>query len=113
MNRRDDSHRVIDMLRYAELAIAVLDGDSLEQLSQDVVKSAALSKFVENVGEAAFKSDSGTLVRYPQVDWPRMIGMRHRLVHEYYNIRLDILHDVIVNYLPPLIEDLGASGRLS
>ncbi|MYC32499.1 MAG: DUF86 domain-containing protein [Chloroflexi bacterium] len=113
MNRRDDSHRVIDMLRYAELAIAVLDGDSLEQLSQDVVKSAALSKFVENVGEAAYKSDPGTLARYPQVDWPRMIGMRHRLVHEYYNIRLDILHDVIVNYLPPLIEDLGGSGRLS
>jgi len=79
----------------------------------DVVKSAALSKFVENVGEAAYKSDSNTLARYPQVDWPHMIGMRHRLVHEYYNIRLDILHDVIVNYLPPLIEDLGGTGRIS
>lgn len=113
MRRRDDTDRLNDMLRYTELAVVVLDGDGLEQLEQDVVKSAALSKFVENVGEAAYKSDPGTLVRYPQVDWPRMIGMRHRLVHEYYNIRLDILHDVIVNYLPPLIEDLGGSGRLS
>lgn len=113
MRRRSDIDRLNDMLRYAELAIVVLDGDGLEQLELNVVKSAALSKFVENVGEAAYKSDPGTLARYPQVDWPRMIGMRHRLVHEYYNIRLDILHDVIINYLPPLIEDLGGSGRVS
>ena len=59
MNRRDDSHRIIDMLRYAELAIVVLDGDTLDQLRQNVVKSAALSKFVENVGEAAYKSEAG------------------------------------------------------
>ena len=111
MNRRDDSHRIIDMLRYAELAIVVLNGDSLEQLQRNVVKSAALSKFVENVGEAAYKSEAGTLAQYPQVDWPRLIGMRHRLVHEYYNIRFDILHDVILNYLPSLIEHLGGTGR--
>ena len=106
MRRRDDIDRLNDMLRYAELAIVVLDGDSLEQLEQNVIKSAALSKFVENVGEAAYKSEPGTLAQYPQIDWPRLIGMRHRLVHEYYNIRLDILHDAIVNYLPALIRDL-------
>lgn len=111
MNRRDDSHRITDMLRYAELAIVVLDGDSLEQLERSVIKSAALSKFVENVGEAAYKTADSTLARYPQVDWPRLIGMRHRLVHEYYNIRLDILHDVIVNYLPALIAELTGLGR--
>lgn len=113
MRRRDDTDRLNDMLRYAELAVVILDGDSLEQLEQNVVKSAALSKFVENVGEAAYKSEPGALAGYPQVDWPRMIRMRHRLVHEYYNIRLDILRDVIVNYLPPLIEDLGGVGRIS
>ena len=111
MRRRDDADRLYDMLRYAELAIVVLDGDSLGQLERDVVKSAALSKFVENIGEAAYKSEPATLAQYPQVDWPRMIGMRHRLVHEYYNIRLDILHDVIVHYLPPLIEHLGGISR--
>ena len=63
-----------------------------------MVKSAALAKFVGNIGEAACKSDDATLSGYPQIDWPRLIGMRHRLVHEHYNIRLDILHDAIVNY---------------
>ena len=82
-------------------------------MERNVFKSAALSKFVENVGEAAYKSDPGTLARYPRVDWPRIIGMRHRLVHEYYNIRLNILHDVIVNYLPPLIDDLVGSSLIS
>ena len=111
MRRRDDINRLNDMLRYAELAIVVLDNDSLEQLERNIVKSAALSKFVENVGEAAYKTEPGTLAQFPKVDWPRLIGMRHRLVHEYYNIRLDILHDVIVNYLPPLIRHLSGISR--
>lgn len=105
-----DIDRLNHMIHYGGLAIAVLGNDSLAQLEYDIVKSAALSKFVENVGEAAYKSEPGTLALYPGVDWPRMIGMRHRLVHEYYNIRLDILHDVIVNYLPALIEELGGPG---
>ena len=82
MRRRSDIDRLNDMLHYAELAIVVLDGASLEQLEIDVVKSAALSKFVENIGEAAYKYADSTLARYPQVDWPRLIGMRYRLVHE-------------------------------
>ena len=98
------------MVRYAELAIVVLDGDTLEQLEHNVTKSAALSKFIENVGEAAYKSEPSTLAQYPQVDWSRLIGMRHRLVHEYYNIRLDILYDAVVNYLPALIEHLDRTG---
>ena len=111
MIRRSDIDRLNDMIHYGGLAITVLGNDSLAQLENDIVKSAALSKFVENIGEAAYKSEPATLAQYPQVDWPRLIGMRHRLVHEYYNIRLDILHDVIVNYLPPLIEHLGGVGR--
>ena len=111
MRRRDDIDRLNDMVRYAELAIVVLDGDTLEQLELDVIKSAAVSKFIENVGEAAYKSEPGTLAQYPQIDWSRLIGMRHRLVHEYYNMRLDILHDAIVNYLPALIEQLDETGQ--
>ena len=113
MRRRDDIDRLNDMLRYADLAIVVLDGDGLEQLELNVVKSAASPKFSTNLDKAAHKSDPVTLARYPQVDWPRMIGMRRRLVHQCCNIRVDIPHDVIVNYLPPLIEDLGGCGRLS
>lgn len=41
MRRRDDIDRLHDMVRYAELAIVVLDGDTLEQLELDVIKSAA------------------------------------------------------------------------
>ena len=107
MNRRDDSHRFGDMLRYANLAIETLSNDPLEQLQQDIVKAAALSKFVENVGEAAYKMQPGSLAPYPNIDRRNIINMRHRLVHEYYDIRLDIRHEVITDYWPAMIDDLA------
>ena len=110
MNRRDDSHRFGDMLRYANLAIETLSNDPLEQLEQDIVKAAALSKFVENVGEAAYKLQPSSLALYPNIDWTNIINMRHRLVHEYYDIRMDILYEVIADYLPAMIVDLADFG---
>lgn len=37
-----------------------------------------------------------------------MIGMRHRLVHAYFDINLDILWQTIHHDLPPLIVELEA-----
>ncbi len=35
-----------------------------------------------------------------------MIGMRHRLVHGYYDIDLDVVWNTLTTDLPPLIEEL-------
>ncbi|MGB9879170.1 MAG: DUF86 domain-containing protein [Anaerolineae bacterium] len=36
--------------------------------------------------------------------WDDIIGMRHRLVHAYFDINLDILWKTVQEDLPPLIE---------
>ncbi|MGH7491103.1 MAG: HepT-like ribonuclease domain-containing protein [bacterium] len=38
--------------------------------------------------------------------WQDIIGMRHRLVHGYDEIDLDVVWEVIQQDLPPLIEEL-------
>ena len=35
-----------------------------------------------------------------------IIGMRHRLIHAYFEINLDILWETVVTDLPPLIVSL-------
>jgi len=40
------------------------------------------------------------------IPWADIIGMRHRLVHAYLDINLDILWNTIQNDLPPLIQIL-------
>jgi uncharacterized protein with HEPN domain len=44
----------------------------------------------------------------PEAPWEDIIGMRHRLVHAYFDINLDILWQTIEQDLPALIPVLEA-----
>jgi uncharacterized protein with HEPN domain len=41
-----------------------------------------------------------------KVPWDKMIGMRHVLVHGYFQIDLDVVWAVMEKDLPPLFESL-------
>jgi uncharacterized protein with HEPN domain len=38
--------------------------------------------------------------------WLQIVGMRHRLIHGYDAVDLDVLWDTIIDDLPPLIDEL-------
>jgi len=63
----------------------------------------ALVKDIEIVGEAAAKFSENLQRSNPDIPWSDIIGMRHRLIHAYFEINLDILWETVVTDLPPLI----------
>jgi uncharacterized protein with HEPN domain len=63
----------------------------------------ALVKLIEIVGEAANQVTAGGQANAPEVPWPDIVGMRHRLVHAYFDINLDILWQTLMQDLPSLI----------
>ena len=46
--------------------------------------------------------------RSPYIPWEDVIGMRSKLIHEYFRVKLDVVWGVVRNDLPPLIEQLEA-----
>lgn len=46
--------------------------------------------------------------KYPQVDWRGIAGLRDILAHVYFALDEDTLWDIIVNKVPPLIQELDA-----
>jgi uncharacterized protein with HEPN domain len=39
---------------------------------------------------------------HPEVPWPLVIGMRHRLVHDYFRIDTAIVAEVVSAHMPAL-----------
>ncbi len=88
-------------------------GRKRSDLNHDRQLVLALVKDIEIIGEAAHQTSDETRAKLPEIPWDDIIGMRHRLVHAYFDINLDILWQTVQNDLPPLVERLGAylSGR--
>lgn len=106
MSRRDDRVSLVDMLNHAREAVVLLGEASLNDVAENRVLELALRKLVEIVGEAANRVSLTTQQRYTQIPWPKIIGMRNRLIHGYDDISLKRLLETINSDLPPLIEQL-------
>ncbi len=64
----------------------------------------AVIKNLEIVGEAAYLTTEGFKKANPQIEWQDIVGMRHVLVHGYYQIRDEIVWTTIETELQPLKE---------
>jgi uncharacterized protein with HEPN domain len=91
------------MLDAARDAVAFASGRAPEDLGRDRQFALALVKCIEIVGEAASQVSAQTQGEIPSMPWREMAGMRHRLVHAYYDINLNVLWRTVRNDLPPLI----------
>ncbi len=61
------------------------------------------------VGEATKRLSNDLRNRYSHIPWKKMAGLRDVVVHEYDDINLDIIQDVVELELPailPLLENL-------
>ncbi len=104
---KSDEVRLRHMLDAAEQAIAFARSRSRSDLDSDQMLVFALVKAVEIVGEAANQVAKETRDTYPNIPWPEIIGMRHRLIHAYFDINLDILWQTVQSDLPALAKELG------
>jgi len=94
------------MLDHAREAIALTQGKTRGDLDSDRLLELALIRLLEVVGEAANRVPEEECAFYPEIPWPQIIGLRHRLIHGYDAVDLDILWQIIAVDLPPLVSAL-------
>lgn len=95
---------LFDMLVAARDAVSFLDDCSYEQFQQDRMRQLAVAKAVEVVGEAASKLSEEFCFGHPELPWREIVGMRHRLVHDYFGIDLEQVWNTVHEDLPEMID---------
>ena len=100
--RRDDIIRLMHMLDAAREAILFAQGRKRADLDSDRMLVLSLVKDIEIIGEAAYQTSEETRRQLTEIAWDDIIGMRHRLVHAYFDINLDILWRTAQDDLPQL-----------
>lgn len=101
-----DAVRDIDRLRHIleqiDSLTSLVPELSFESLDTDKVRYYGIVKMTEIIGEAAYKLTDEFVNNHPEVPWKVIRGMRHYLVHEYYQVSKEGLWDTLTNDLPEL-----------
>lgn len=105
MNERERV-RLRHMLDAAREALSFAEGRSRQDLAGDRLFLLALVKEIETIGEAAGQISPETRSETAGIPWPKIIGMRNRLTHAYFDWDVDTVWLVLTNNLPSLITEL-------
>ena len=93
------------MLESVELALSYVEGFEREDFFRDKRTQQAVILNLLHLGEAANRlvaEHSDVLVRYPQLPWSQMRGMRNRLAHGYFDINIEVVWATLEQALPGL-----------
>ncbi len=90
---------IIDAITEIESIIYDL---SFEDFQSDRTKVLAMVKLLEIIGEAVGKIPDEKRRLYPEVSWRSITGMRNILIHEYWQIDIEVLWSTIPDLLPQL-----------
>lgn len=90
------------MLDAALEALAFARGRTRADLNSDRMLARALKDCIQEIGEAAARVSGTGRAQAPSLPWDKMVGMRHILVHAYYDLDLDAIWKVVATDLPVL-----------
>lgn len=96
----------LDMLQSAELIMIYTAQSSKDEFFENVQLQDAVIRRLMVIAEAARRVSGATRQTLPNISWQEINGMRNRLVHEYDDINLDIVWNVVQNQLSTMLEEL-------
>jgi len=105
---RTDEAYLYDMLNAARDALAFVQGMTFEQFQASLLHQMAVLKAIEIIGEAASRLSPAFQEANPHIPWRDIIGMRHRLVHGYFEVDYRRVWDTLQRDVPQLIVHLEA-----
>lgn len=94
------------MLDMAKKAVSKTAGLSREAYDADENLRLALIHLVQVIGEAGRRVSREFSEDHAEIPWAEIVGMRHKVVHDYLGVDEDIVWQVVTEDLPKLVATL-------
>ena len=102
MKQRDDGvylHDIVDAIQQVE---AYLDGVDFQAFRTDRMRQDAVVRQIGIIGEASRKLSDQLREERPDIPWADIIGMRHKVLHDYFDVDEQTMWDTVRSDLPKL-----------
>ncbi len=96
--------------------ILTYTADGEEEFSSDTMVQDAVIRNLEIIGEAVKNLSDDLKDQYEDIPWRSIAGMRDKLIHNYFGVKLEIVWDTVVKVLPDFhtqIENILSEDQLN
>ena len=98
---RDDRERLLDMLEAIQKIEQYANDETFSPQNENLVE-VWMIHHLQIIGEAASRVSNELREKHPEVAWGGMIGMRHVLVHGYFETDKELVWRVVEHEIPNL-----------
>ncbi len=95
-----------DMLKSMLRISEYINGKKFNDFKKDYMLVDAVVRNFEIIGEASKNIPLAIQIRYPEIPWKKMYGLRNLITHEYFGIDYEMLWEIASVSLPQNIQDL-------
>jgi len=106
MKNKEDIERLQQIIKAVDKIDRYTEDVDLNGFEDNEMIQDAVFKNLEIIGEAAYKISNELKEMYDHIEWRKIEGLRHKLVHDYYKIDLEIVWNTKSNSLPQLKVDI-------
>ena len=105
-NVKNDVYYVKKMLKDISFILDNTKGITLEQLTNnEILCDSVLFRLIQ-ISENSVKLTAEFKEAHKDIPWQAIKGMRNRIVHEYGEVELDIVHQTITEDIPEICKKL-------
>ena len=106
MVSENDIERLSHIVRSIKKIEKYTEDVNLEEFESNEMLQDAIFKNLEIIGEAAYRITDNTKEAFNHIEWRKIEGLRHKLVHDYYKVDLEIIWQTKNKSLPNLLRDV-------
>ena len=104
MSKRDTEFLLEDILEAGNKILSFTSGMSFYDFIADDKTIDAVVRNFEIIGEAVNRVPEDFKASHPEIEWRRMIGLRNRVIHEYFGIDYETVWKIRNENIPDLLD---------
>jgi len=100
--KREFGDYIEDILEAMTNAIEFTKGMSYDDFVKDTKTVYAVIRTIEIIGEAVKNIPEDIRRKYPDIPWRSMAGMRDKVIHAYFGVKIERVWEVVKRDIPNL-----------
>ncbi len=99
---QDESY-LLDIAKLCQTILRLTHNMSEAEFESDERTQLAISYEITIIGEVVKRLSTEFRNQHSRVEWRKIAGMRDRLVHNYAEVKLDLIWEVLKTNIPELL----------